>query len=70
MSEWCGECGHVAHIAGDTLQSAVRQLQTVVEGIVPVHLGQVLGVGLQDFCLIIYDSVSNGIEYLVAPLVA
>ena len=70
MSEGRRQGGDVPHIGSDTLQAALRQLETVIERIVSRHLGQILGIRLQDSHLIIYYSVGNSIQYFVALLVA
>ena len=66
MSQWGRQGGYVTHVAGDTLQTTLRQLQTVVKGIRGVHLCQVLGVGLEDARLLGDDGIGNGIQDVIA----
>ena len=66
MSQWGRQGGDVTHVAGDTLQTTLRQLQTVVEGIRLLHLCQVLGVGLKDARLLGDDGICNGIQDVIA----
>ena len=70
MSEGRGQGGYIAHVGGNAFQSAVSQLQTVVERIVLRHLGQILGVGLEDPFLIINNGIGYGIENVVPLPVA
>ena len=69
MSQRTGQRRYIAHIGSDTLQSTVRQLQTVVERIVFRHLRQVLGIGLQDPFLVVGDGLRHRQENLVTLLV-
>ena len=70
MTKWGGQGGHITHVASNTFQSACSQLQSVVERVRLVHLGQVLSVGLQDTLLLVDNGVGHGQQYLVALLVA
>ena len=70
MPEGRRQGGHTTHIGGDSLQTAICQLQTVVEGIRLLHLGEVLSIGCEDSLLIVDDGIGYGIQYLVPLFVA
>ena len=61
MSKGGGEGGDITHVGGDTFQTTACQLQTVVERILFRHLGQILGIRLQDSLLICYDCISDSL---------
>ena len=63
------ECGNITHIGGDTFETTVGKLQTVVQRIILRHLSQILSVGIKDPCLIVDNGIGNGIKNLVALLV-
>ena len=46
MSEGSRKGGDIPHIGGNAFQTTLRQLKTVIKGIVFRHLGQVLGICL------------------------
>ena len=70
VSEGRRQRGYVAHVGSDVLQSAVGQLQAVVQRVLAIHLRQVLGIGSKERLLITYNSVGHSIQNLAAALIA